>query len=56
MCLEIACLVIPNCAASSLSVGAGQAGDDGAANWAGEGHEGAVKRVLVNLDIDKSGG
>ena len=34
-------------------VGAGQAGDDGATNWVGEGQEGPVKLVLINLHIDK---
>jgi hypothetical protein len=34
-------------------VRAGQAGDNGAANWVGEGHESPVKLVLVNLHLDK---
>ena len=34
-------------------IGARQAGDDGAANGVGEGHEGPVKLVFVNLHVDK---
>ena len=34
-------------------VGAGQPGHDRATNWVGEGHEGPVKLVLVNLHFDK---